>query len=644
MKHALARSHISTPSNGVTHDTLTRQSFDALRAQLEGHGNQLSQEHTEALFALCGLFTESAQGKRPGRWAFSLPTGMGKTSAIVAWCSTLSRLGLDHISVAVSASKIEALVELKLAMMRQGVPEERIGLLYAPNGNRYELPPTEANDDRQIMLVAHNRIRMRDGHDLFMQYRGKRRDLLIWDESLLASDSYGVSVREMRGAILWLEGYWQDEQAPKGELLSWLRKARDRIEQAVASAPADRPMTLSLPELDDASLIAFRQLLPRRSVVAPVVDLLDFCREELRVLPTNERGVIWYQMAVPREIQNIIVLDASYPVRQLVQADTTIKDAEEHLPPVQRIGKRLSQLKRYDNVTLHQLFAGGGRETMQRDFEVKTERRAAREVVEVVKDIPADEAVLVFTFKDRLGEDVNYKSALLRGLSRAGIDIDAKVTTTIDGQTKERPRINIATWGQETSLNRWAHCSNVILCGVLQRSSLDLAASFIGQSDNLLQQVSTETVKGLARSEVAHVVYQALSRGSCRVMDNGQAKPMKGWIIHRDVGIQPLLSSVMPGVRWEQWKAQHLTTAAGRQPGAIASTVTKIVAYLRALPEEVDRVSTKKLKVEGRLGDVPARTFTHAVGEASSHVPWLLSGRSLVRAFPMPAEISANSL
>ena len=644
IRHDLARSDYTTPANGITHAGLTAESFTLLERDLVGYGNTLSDDHRTALYALVGLFTQSAQGVLPGRWAFPLPTGMGKTRAIVAWCSTLVRQGLDHISVAVSASKIEALVELKVAMMACGVPEASIGLLYSPNGTTYDLPPTDPETERQIMLVAHNRVRMRDGHDRFMTYRGKPRDLLIWDESLLASDSYGVSVRELNGAIGYLGGIWRGGDNDGAALLSWLKAARTAIETAVLQPTPDKPVTLSLPELSDEDLIAFRSKLPRCAVVSPVVDLLDFCREELRALPTNERGVVWYQMAVPREIRNIIVLDASYPVRQLVKADMSIKNAEEHLPPVQRIGKRLSQLKRYDNVTLHQLFAGGGRDTMARDFEVKTERRAVREVVEVVKDIPADEAVVVFTFKDRLGEEVNYRGSLLRGLARAGIDTDATVATVVDGETTQRPRINIATWGQETSLNKWSHCSNVILCGVLQRSSLDLAASFVGQSDNLLQEVTTETVKELARTEVAHVVYQALSRGSCRVMDNGQAKPMKAWLIHRDIGIQPLLSSVMPGVRWQQWKAEHLTTNSEGQPGVIASTVVNIVEYLKGLPEGADKVSTRQLKVEADLGGVPLRTFTKAVQIVPEHAPWTLRGRSLVRLFPVAQNLNAHSL
>ncbi len=96
---------------------------------------------------------------------------------------------------------------------------------------------------------------------------------------------------------------------------------------------------------------------------------------------------------------------------------------------------------------------------------------------------------------------------------------------------------------------------------------LDLASSFIGQKEpNIRQAVSAETVKELARSEVSHVIYQALSRGSSRVICDSQAKPMRGWIIHRDIGVQPILSSVMPGVRWEEWKAKYIVTSEGNRP------------------------------------------------------------------------------
>ena len=168
-----------------------------------------------------------------------------------------------------------------------------------------------------------------------------------------------------------------------------------------------------------------------------------------------------------------------------------------------------------------------------------------------------------------------------------------------------------------------------MLAGVLQRSPLDLAGSFLGQVDDIRAGVSRDLVTDIARSEVCHVVYQALSRGSCRVMQNGKAQAMTGYIIHRDAGIQPMLSEVMPGATWSEWKCAATEVA----PGVIASITLKIAEHLRSLPESVRHLSTRQLKADTNLRDTHPNTFTAGLRKAMEHAPWLMSGRSLIRAF-----------
>lgn len=637
VKHALARAGYFTSANGVSHESLTVPAYENLASFLIKTGNVLSEEHRAALMALCGLLTETSQGKRPGRWAFGLPTGMGKSSGIVAWCAALTKLGNKHVSVAVSASKIEALCDLKRDMIRAGVPEDSIGLIYTHSGTKYAFPPTDGNDQRQVMLVAHNRIRMKDGHDQFMTFKGKPRDLLIWDESLVASEAKGFDLDAFDKAIGLVKGAWRRFTDDKHTAASeWLDACQACMDGTIKAATQSRPEMLQLPTLSDASLLGIREMLPEDDAAKPVADLLDFYREELRAMPTSQGGgVVWYETAVPSEIKNIIVLDASYHIRMLCRADKTIRNAETNIPEIRNIGKPLADLKRHDNVTIHQLFSGGGRSTMAKDFGDRTKQLAVKEVVDVVKGIPETEAVLVFVFKDRNTKQTSYAGAMYRALADAGIDTHAKLDTGLkdeDGQPVMRDRINVATWGQETSLNRWAHCSNVILCGVLQRSSLDLAGSYLGQTDDIRHDVSTDTIKELARSEVAHVVYQALSRGCCRVMDDGQAKAMKAWVVHRDLGIRGLLEDAMPGIRWETWEAKHLTTTDGRQPGIIASTAVKIREHLKGLPREASGLSTRKLKEATGSKDVHPNTFTEALKAAlQSCLGWNMAGRSVVR-------------
>src|SRR5262249_58278521 len=99
-------------------------------------------------------------------------------------------------------------------------------------------------------------------------------------------------------------------------------------------------------------------------------------------------------------------------------------------------------------------------------------------------------------------------------------------------------RISVETWGKETSLNDYAHCQNVLLVGVIHQSPLALAGRYLGQVGDLKANVSKDLISDLVHSEVCHAVYQALSRGSCRVMDNGKAKPMRAWVIDKDKEIE----------------------------------------------------------------------------------------------------------
>lgn len=628
MRHALDRAGYSSPANGLTHDTLTANAFEALCDHLKSNGNNLSAEHEAALYALCGLFTNSAQHHLTGRWAFGLPTGMGKTSAIIAWCSTLVKLGHDHVSVAVSASKIEALCDLKRLLIAFGVPEERIGLLYS-DGGRYSLPRTMDNEDRQIMLVSHARVRAGVGLERFNTFKGKPRDLLIYDESLIASDAKGVSARELKAAVAALKVLIAGREGAAG-MCAWIDGALNMIDHAMGKARANaHPQVIKLLPPMDGQLEEYRRLVPRRGSMAPVETLLDLAQEDLRVVSTSEGGAVWYELAVPRELSNVLVLDASYSIRELCKADATIKDAERHLEPVKRIGKPLSQLKDYSGVELKQLFIGGGRDSMERDYSRDPwDRRVTKEIVDVVKAIPADQSVLVFVFKSRAGGP-DFARITLSALEQAGIDTRAKVEAVENGRVVKRDRINVVTWGMETSLNCYAHCRNVILAGVLHRSTLDLAGLYLGQRDDLKADVSGDTIKRLVNSEVCHCIYQALSRGTSRVIDNGKAGAMKGWIIHRDIAIQSTLSSVMPGVRWAEWTSNH-----GGQCGHVtARTARAIVEYLTGLPEETRKVSTRKLKQEAGLSAVKEDTMHEAIKLACEGLAWRRSGRSLERLF-----------
>ena len=102
----------------------------------------------------------------------------------------------------------------------------------------------------------------------------------------------------------------------------------------------------------------------------------------------------------------------------------------------------------------------------------------AKEVAQVVKTIDPSEPILCFVFKKQSGSGVDHQHILREELDKAGIDLDA---TTTEG----RPRIEIATWGMETALNDFKHCSHVFLAGILHRSDTELQGQYLGQIDNI---------------------------------------------------------------------------------------------------------------------------------------------------------------
>jgi|SRR5665213_3719725 len=110
-------------------------------------------------------------------------------------------------------------------------------------------------------------------------------------------------------------------------------------------------------------------------------------------------------------------------------------------------------------------------------------------------------------------------------------------------------------------------------------------------------------------------------------------------LIHRDQGIRAELEKVMPGVTWKTWDGRY----GNPSQGATAKTAAKIAEFLSALPSDVTQVSSRKLKVDAGLGDIPQRTFTASAQQVGALVPWCIQGRSFVRLFDA-AELSARSL
>ncbi len=259
----------------------------------------------------------------------------------------------------------------------------------------------------------------------------------------------------------------------------------------------------------------------------------------------------------------------------------------------------------------------------------REDRKVSQEIVETVKTIPGDQGILMFTFKQTSAKQVNMAETLKADLKAAGVDTEA---TLLNG----KPRFVWLTGGLETAVSEYRSCSNVIFAGVLHRSDVDLAGAIVGQQDNLTADVPYAEILEVRRSEIAHSLYQAMSRGSCRRTVHGEAVPMKAWLIHYETSFRKLINRVMPGVVWKEWEAKYLQAKTSK----IEDAARKIRGYLEGLSEEVRKVSTMKLKKEVGARDIPSQTWKLALQSCLEETPyWTLEDRSVARiACPFPVQ------
>jgi hypothetical protein len=455
--------------------------------------------------------------------------------------------------------------------------------------------------------------------DLLNTFHRHPRSLVFWDESLLAAEGHSISKREIDSALAWLKSWVTRDDGALNNALTYLNECADWLNEELDAQKRDHrwPRRIQLPARSRFELELYSRVL-QRPEAKPLTTLLTLGQRPLRVVPVSQGGgaVVTYDITVPRELDNVVVLDASYPIRQLERLDPSIQPAPNFNGAV----------KRYDKVVVNHLRHGCGRSAMERSFDEQDAeaRLVSRELCDVIADIDSDEGVIVFTFK---ANNVDIREVLKRDLRAAGVDSRAMLKPASDNE-EPKPRFRFLTWGQETGINDHSDCPNVVFAGVIHRSETDLAAAIVGQQDDLLAPVTGKQVVEARRSENAHALYQAMSRGACRETVDGQARPMRVWLIHYDRKLPALIDKVMPGVRWETWIPKFLDPIQTK----VEALALQVLAYLRHLRPEITKVSTRVLRQTLGLSDIPDRTFTRVVRQvADADVGWSLYRRSLQR-------------
>lgn len=606
---------------------------------LERHGNTVSDDHRLAVSAIPELAERILQGHLAGRFRFGLPCGMGKTTAVRATLRAMHLLGLPY-RIAVACSKVEELCALKRTLIAEdGVPAGIIGLLHsyvhdvtrADSGSDGYASEASEGHDRQFLLVTHANVQSERLRPWMSE-----RDLVFFDESLIVGEAQTLNLMSDSAPCVVAE--WGDLRARAeffpdlAPCVHWFDSLVRRLMAQVNGHQHADVRIVKLEAPDVALTASFRRLrlfaTDRLPNLARLLELTERA-EELRVFTSagSNRSLISYRTSVPEELRNVIVLDASDPIRELVHHDHRMLKAEDVLESLERfrtVPGGLASIKHHARVRFHVAGDAGGREAMRRAF-ADADREApwvVEKLVRLVKSKP-DESFLIFTYRDRDG--VKYGKTLIRALENAGINYP-------DINTNGTARLNILTWGRETATNAYAQCQNVVLLGVIFQPQESIAGRFLGQVDDLRSSQLTAELNRLRYSECAHSIYQAVNRACMRqvevVSGVAQAKPCNVYLWHRDSQIEERLAPVLRGVpQWMPWREQ------GEELSAL--DIARLIAAKLAQYEQQGGSSVSSRKLKSAVAPTcPNGTWQRARDLARELRPqWTVRGRSLVLMF-----------
>lgn len=636
--HIAARKPI--PPTKECWDLLAKTAHRHTMQTLRHFGNEPSKAHEEALRVVHNTFTGLISGNLKGRIALPLPPGYGKTTSIIAYLSMAYRLGaFPRKRVAILSTRVEQVCDGYRQAMKAGIPENLLALVHS-----YDDASEKAilDPDRPIVFLTHSKVK-HDGaqvkedqifafdHTTYLQ----NRDLVIWDESFIASEMELVKQTDLIMEFGALEAMYERRRLSESkvyslghevtpeherEAMSFLRDCIAVIDKAIEEEDTG---ILSFPESTPSDRRGYRDILitiaeeTQRQKASKIAGIKRFLRmlDNAMVLMLVNQGsmVLRTMLSVPEDVcADMAILDASAEIKYLMTLDESV-----HLPAFESMPELTHS---YENVTFHRLNFYAGRGSTER--ELATGKGGLIEaIVEIVTQMP-DDPFLFFTFKHRQPQDFDCTKALKDALTAAGVDLEA----LSDG----KPQYNWLTLGNETASNDYAHCKHAVFVGLLHYSEEVIRGRILAQKQDLTANLSKRFVDQIHRSEHCYAIHQGACRTAMRVIKNDIADKVDVWYTYPNDLLQPELTKVFPKATW----VVHASDAI-KPTTKVERVKALIIDYLSSTQRP--KVSNREIKAHVQQAfdeTFSARLFTESIKSVhdDDDIPWARDRQSMKRA------------
>jgi len=502
---------------------LAEKTLRELKATFARYDHNPSSAQWEALSDLARRLESAADGTaQPLNFLSSLDPGIGKTQTIIHFVKALlASPKHEGVSVLICLGR---LAEIKSYVGDMDLDEGDYAVLVAETAENIGLNGLGTDRDKARVLfttqqMLESRVKRQGSFAAVSEFwfDGKPRQVRLWDESCLPARPLTVDVTEIEGLT---------ECARKiPAFLELLDKLIGEIKAAKSGE------CVSIPDFEMESDI------PVASALGLYVDEKPAKQNILRDLyllqgntvtvsrDGSNRTVIHYEDTLPDDLKPVIICDASGRVRQTYPHWAQGRGDLVGLA---------SAPKDYDDLTIH-LWKHAGSKTAWNDKAQATEM--LRAIVEVVNSKPNEEFLIIHH--------------MVKG-SRS-IDLPAYVETS----ATDPERLHFTHWNSEDckATNQFKDVPNIILAGTLfYPSSYYEALGKLSRALAPAERLSKQHRKEIELGEYAHLILQAVCRGTARKAIGNKSGKADVWIIATEKsGIPSLLGSIFPRSKTVPW-------------------------------------------------------------------------------------------
>ena len=418
------------PTAGGEQENLTDQIMAGLERRFLQYGHRPSPAHWKGLRAIAETIEAQASGiAAPNFLLSALPTGMGKTTAVVESVKALvSRLDYADVGVVIFVNQLD--------QIRRLIDEMELAKeLYSVRTGRENVELNELgrsdHANAQVLFTTQQKLPhllryQKNFPDIpLFKFKGAPRRVRIWDEAILPAEPLTFTVKQFEEAAALLLKLGQNSASALLE--DWVAR---KIPLFPSGTVIEMPL-LTL-ELGWGNLNGVEK-------DADLSNLVWMSGQDVRLHKDDFFGVttISYRESLPREFAPLLVLDASGSLR--LTYDLWEKGRGN-------LVELFSPGKTYNNLIIHYWDHAAGKSAHQDADKVQV---LADGIANAVGSFSDNEDVLIIIRKQ---EDISYPNLEQR----------------IKIKTGQRTGLHFLTWGKHTATNEYADVKQVIVVGALQ--------------------------------------------------------------------------------------------------------------------------------------------------------------------------------